>query len=363
VIPISSVQIGPREKELVGEVLDSGMLAQGPMVARMEAQFAELCGVRHAVAVSNGTVSLMAALQAMGVGPGDEVLTTPFTFVATLNAVLHVGAVVRFADIDADDFLIDPQSCAPFAGRIKAVVPVHLYGQSADVPALRAVLGADIPLLEDAAQAHGATLDGRTVGSFGVGSFSFYGTKNLTTGEGGMVTTDDDHLADQIRLLRNQGMRARYQYELPGHNFRMTDLQAAIGVAQLERVGDIIATRNANAAALTAGLGDLEGLVTPIVRPNRTHVWHQYTVRITENARLSRNAFMEHLQAAGVGCGVYYPALVHDYDCYREHPRIRFDDTPIAARVVQEVVSLPVHPTLTSADLERIIEVVRGALS
>lgn len=362
-IPISSVQIGERERELVAQVLDSGMLAQGPMVARLEAAFAEVCGVAHAVAVSNGTVSLMASLQAMGVGPGDEVLTSPFTFVATLNAILHVGATVRFADIDADDFLIDPAACRSFAGSVKAVVPIHLYGQAADVPSIVSSLGSDIQVLEDAAQAHGATLDGKVVGSFGVGSFSFYGTKNLTTGEGGMVTTDDDGIADTIRLLRNQGMRARYQYELAGHNFRLTDLQAAIGVAQLERIDDVIAARQGNAARLTEGLAEVPGLVTPMVHTGRSHVWHQYTVRVTEEAKLDRDSFMAALGDAGVGCGVYYPRLVHDYDCYRGHPRIVADPTPVAAAVVDQVVSLPVHPKLSPQDLDSIIRAVRGALT
>ncbi len=360
-IPISSVQLGADEEALVLEVLRSGMLAQGPKVAQLEQGFAEVCGTEHAVAVSNGTVSLMAGLQALGIGPGSTVLTSPFTFVATLNAAVHVGATVRFADIDADDFLIDPEACRGLPD-IDAVVPVHLYGQPADVPSLRDALG-EVAVLEDAAQAHGATLDGRAVGSFGVGSFSFYGTKNLTTGEGGMVTTDDAGVADTVRLLRNQGMRDRYQYEMAGHNFRMTDLQAAIGIPQIARIGEVNAARQANASALTEGLSELEGLVTPVVRDGRTHVWHQYTVRITDDAKMGRDAFMDALRAEEIGCGVYYPHLVHDYDCFREHPRIVVEPTPVAASVLGQVVSLPVHPGLSDADLDRIVSVVRSVLS
>jgi dTDP-4-amino-4,6-dideoxygalactose transaminase len=361
VIPVSSVQLGPEEEALVLEVLRTGMLAQGPKVARLEADFAAVCGTEHAVAVSNGTVSLMAGLQALGIGPGSVVLTSPFTFVATLNAIVHVGATVRFADIDADDFLLDPAACGGLEG-IDAVVPVHLYGQPADVPALVAALG-DVAVLEDAAQAHGATLGGRAVGSFGVGSFSFYGTKNHTTGEGGMVTTDDSGVADTVRLLRNQGMRDRYQYELAGHNFRMTDLQAAIGIPQVARIRDIIATRQNHAALLTEGLAGLDGLVTPVVRAGRTHVWHQYTVRITPDAKLGRDAFMDALREHEIGSGVYYPKLVHDYDCFRDHPRITVDPTPVAASVVDQVVSLPVHPGLSRSDLDRIVSVIRSVLS
>lgn len=353
--------LGADEEALVLEVLRSGMLAQGPKVAQLEADFAAVCGTEHAVAVSNGTVSLMAGLQALGIGPHSTVLTSPFTFVATLNAIVHVGATVRFADIDADDFMLSPEACNGLDG-IDAVVPVHLYGQPADMAGLARSLG-DVAVLEDAAQAHGATIDGKAVGSFGVGSFSFYGTKNLTTGEGGMVTTDDDGVADTVRLLRNQGMRDRYQYEMAGHNFRMTDLQAAIGIPQVARINDVIASRQANASALTEGLTGLDGLVTPIVRPGRSHVWHQYTVRITDDAKVSRDDFMAALQAEEVGCGVYYPRLVHDYACFADHPRIVVEPTPVAASVVDQVVSLPVHPKLTDSDLDRIVSVVRSVLS
>lgn len=359
-IPISSVRLGPDVEALLLEVVRSGQVAQGPLVAEFEAEFAKLCGVEHAVAVSNGTVSLMAALQASGIGPGDEVVTSPFTFVATLNAVLHVGATVRFADIRDDDFLIDPQACRRFAG-VAAAMPVHLYGQMADVPAIVEALGSGTTIIEDAAQAHGATLRGQGAGSFGVGSFSFYATKNIATGEGGMVTTSDDGVADTVRLLRNQGMRARYQYELAGHNFRLTDLQAALGLPQLREIDHLIDARQANAAVLTEGLSGLEGLVTPVAHGDRSHVWHQYTIRVTQGAPVSRDALAEHLQANGVGCGVYYPRLVHDYDCYRGHPRIVDDPTPVAARVVGEVLSLPVHPGLTDADLGTIVDTVVGA--
>lgn len=361
-IPISAVELGPDVEALVIDVLRSGQVAQGPLVARFEEEFAALCGVPHAVAVSNGTVSLMAALQALGIGPGDEVLTTPFTFVATLNAILHVGATVRFADINEADFLLDPKVVAGI-GSPAAVVPVHLYGQPADVPAIVAALGGEVAVVEDAAQAHGARLGDRPVGSFGVGSFSFYATKNIATGEGGMVTTSDDEVADTIRLLRNQGMRARYQYELAGHNFRMTDLQAALGIPQLARIDQLVEARGNNARLLNEGLSGIEGLVTPVVHPDRTHVWHQYTVRITPDAKLGRDEFVDAMQRGGVGAGVYYPRLVHDYDCYRDHPRIADDPTPVARRVSGEVVSLPVHPGVSASEVERIVDVARAALT
>lgn len=359
-IPISSVHLGADVESLLLQVVRSGQVAQGPLVAEFEAEFAKLCGVEHAVAVSNGTVSLMAALQASGIGPGDEVLTSPFTFVATLNAILHVGATVRFADIGADDFLLDPAACGAFAS-VSAVMPVHLYGQMADVPAIVSSISGTPVVIEDAAQAHGATLRGGGAGSFGVGSFSFYATKNIATGEGGMVTTSDAGVADTLRLLRNQGMRARYQYVLAGHNFRLTDLQAALGLPQLRRIDKVIESRQRNAATLSEGLAGIDGLVTPMVAEGRSHVWHQYTVRVTSDAAITRDQLAEHLESNGVGCGVYYPRLVHDYDCYRDHPRIVDDPTPVAARVVGEVLSLPVHPNLSESDLATIVETVAGA--
>ena len=362
-IPITSVHLGPETEALVLEVLRSGMLAQGPKAAEFEQLFAEWIGVDHAIAVNNGTTALVAALQAAGIGPGDEVITSPFTFVATLNAILEAGATARFADIDADDFLIDPATVVPLINdRTRAIMPVHLYGQAADIPVLAAVTaGRDITLVEDAAQAHGATIDGRAVGTFGIGCFSLYATKNFTTGEGGLVTTNDSAIADQLRLLRNQGMRARYQYEVPGHNYRMTDLQAAVGIPQIRTADAVNDARRHNAAVLSEGLADVPGLATPVVRPGRGHVFHQYTIRVTADAPVTREAFMERLVEFGIGHGIYYPKAVYDYDCYRSHPGVAGDRSPVAERVASQVVSLPVHPNLSEDDLARIVESVRKA--
>lgn len=359
-IPITSVQFGADTEELVLGVLRSGHIAQGPMVARFESEFAELLGVEHAVAVSNGTVSLLAALQAAGVGPGSEVITSPFTFVATINAAVHVGATVRFADIEPDTMCLDPSALEPVRNeRTAALMPVHIFGQPADMPGLIATAGEDTLMIEDAAQAHGAEVAERAAGTYGIGSFSFYATKNLTTGEGGMVTTNDAAIADTVRLLSNQGMRARYQYEMPGYNLRLTDLQAAVGVSQLAGYDEVLRRRRANAAALTAGLADVEGCICPTVADGRTHVWHQYTIRATGDAPRSRDATVEALHAAGIGAGVYYPKLAWDYDCFSGHPRIVTDPTPIAAEVVGQVISLPVHAALTDAEIDQIITETR----
>jgi len=364
-VPISKVPVNEDIESLVLEVLRSGHLAQGPMVARLEAAFAELCAVPHAIAVSNGTVALEAAAAALGLGPGDEIITTPFTFAATANAMLHTGATVRLADIEPDTFTLDPEAVESLVGpRSRAIVPVHLYGHCADMTALAALAERDgLALIEDAAQAHGATWKGAPAGGFGVGCFSLYATKNVTSGEGGVVTTRDDDVAARLRLLRNQGMSRRYQYDLPGHNWRLTDVQAAIALPQMDRLAERTAARRRNAAVLSAGLADLPGLITPTTHAAAEHVFHQYTVRVTPDAPLGRDALAAALDAAGVDTGAYYPKLVGDYDCYASHPNLVVDPTPRAARAAREVLSLPVHPELTHEQLERVVTAVRDAFT
>jgi len=362
-IPVTAVVLGSEEEAAVLAVLRSGVLAQGPVVAELERRFAELHEAEHAVAVSNGTVALVAALKAMNVGRGHEVITTPFSFAATLNAILESGATVRFADV-RDDYTIDPASVeALVTPATKVILPVHLYGLPADMPALSAIAERHgLQILEDAAQAVGARIGSRPIGNYGVATFSLYATKNIFTGEGGMITTPDGRIADRLRLLRNQGMRVRYHYEEPGHNWRMTDLQAAVGVPQMRRVGELITRRSANAERLSAGLADVPGLRLPSARDGRTHVWHQYTVRISDDAPVSRDDVTKTLEARGIGYGLYYPRLMHDYPCYDGHPRICRDDTPLARAAAAQVVSLPVHQHLSGTDLDRIVSAVREAL-
>lgn len=359
-IPITTVKFGPDEEREVLEVLRSGAIAQGPKVAQFESEFAAMHRVRHAIAVNNGTTALVAALQALDLGPGDEVITSPFTFVATLNAILETGATARFADITPDDFNVDPESVASaVTDKTKVLLPVHLYGQMADMePIARLAEERGLHILEDAAQSHGATYRGRSAGTYGLGSFSLYATKNLTTGEGGIITTDDDALADKLRVLRNQGMRARYVYEMAGHNYRLTDLQAALGLPQLRRYQSIVEARKRNAARLIEGLEDVPGIVVPRELEGRSHVWHQFTIRVTDEARVDRDAFVEGLHAEGIGAGVYYPRLLWDYDAYRDHPRVIQREAPVAEQVARQVVSLPVHNALTGDDLDAIVAAV-----
>lgn len=359
-IPINAVDVRDAEP-LVTEVLRSGMIAAGPMVRRLEEEFAGVAGTRHAVAVNSGTTALVASLQVLDLAPGDEVITSPFTFVATLNAILQAGATARFADIDPVSCTLAPDAAAAaVTDRTRVLMPVHLYGQTADMGALALLAQRHgMTVLEDAAQALGARFDGRPAGSFGVGCFSLYATKNVTTAEGGVITTDDDTLADALRVLRNQGMRSPYVYELAGHNYRMTDIHAALGIPQLARLGEITAARARNAATLTEGLAASPGLLTPVAAPGREHVWHQYTVRVTDRAAVDRDELAVRLGEAGVGTGIYYPRPVFDYDCYRAHPLVRATEVPVAARVSREVLSLPVHPGLTAADLDKIVTTVR----
>ena len=363
-IPISTVRLGPEVEAMVLEVLRSGLIAQGPIVKRLEDGFAELTGVKHVVAVNNGTTALIAAVNVLDLQPGDEVITSPFTFVATLNAIIAAGATACFADIGAADFNMDSQAmAAAITPRTKVLLPVHLYGQCADMESISGVASDhELHLIEDAAQAHGAQVGDRVAGSWGIGCFSLYATKNITSAEGGLISTNDDAIADRLRVLRNQGMRQRYQYEMAGNNYRLTDLQAAVCVPQLSTYEANVAARQRNASVLTEGLSAVPGVVPPAALPGRHHVWHQYTILIEDGARLARDEVIDGLVAAGIGCGIYYPKLVFDYDCYREHPQVVAGSFPVASDVVRRCLSLPVHQYLTDSDLDRIVSTVSSLM-
>jgi dTDP-4-amino-4,6-dideoxygalactose transaminase len=346
------------ERAAVLAALDSGQLAQGPRVASFEQAFAEYIGARHAVAVNSGTAALHVALLAHGVGAGDEVIVPAFSFAATANAVLHTGARPVFADVRDDDFGIDAAQVARLmTPRTRAVVAVHLYGQTCDITAVAAICATrGVALIEDAAQAVGARHGGRTAGSFGTGAFSFYATKNLQTGEGGMLTTDDDGIADRARMLRSQGERTRYVTEALGYNYRMTEIAAALGLAQMAKIDAWNARRRANAATLTAALRDVDGIVTPLEIDGRSHVYHQYTVRVTDG-RDARDALRAALRERGIESGVFYPAPIHRQPLY---VRLGYGDMelPVSQRLADEVLSLPVHPSLSEEDLSEIVAAI-----
>lgn len=354
-IPAAKPIIGDPERDAVDRVLRSGMLAQGPEVAAFEEEFAGVVSGRQCVAVNSGTSALHLALLAAGIGAGDEVIVPSFTFAATANSVVLAGARPVFADIELDHFCLDPDAvAAAITPRTRAIMPVHLYGHPA--PMDRFALLAerhDLLLIEDAAQAHAAALHGTPVGAFGTAAaFSFYPTKNMTSGEGGMVTTADEQIARRVRLLRNQGMEQRYRNEVVGFNTRMTDIHAAIGRVQLRRLGEWTAQRQANARVLDAGL---EGVVTPKVADGATHVYHQYTIRVPGH---DRDAFVEQLAARGVGSGVFYPIPNHELVSLAPYaPTHELSRTRQAAA---ECLSLPVHPSLSQDDLATIIEAVNA---
>jgi dTDP-4-amino-4,6-dideoxygalactose transaminase len=353
-IPIAKPQLGEEEKAAVMAVLDSGMLAQGRRVAEFEARFAELCGVRHAVAVASGTAALWLALLAHGIGLDDEVITTPFSFIASANCALYVGAKPVFVDIEPDTYLIDANAIeARITDRTRAILPVHLYGQPCDMAAIMEIARRhNLVVIEDACQAHGATFEGRAVGSFGTGCFSFYPTKNMTTGEGGIVTTNDDALAERLRLLRNHGQSQRYRHDVLGYHFRTTEIQAAIGLVQLEKLSTWNEWRVANAHYLSERL---QGVQVPVVRPNRWHVFHQYTIRVADDRR---QALQDHLTKQGIGTAIHYPYPIHRQPVYQS---LGYSDVlPQAEAASRQVLSLPVYPALSQSDLDRIVAAVNG---
>jgi perosamine synthetase len=351
-IPAARPEIGDEERAAVDRVMRSGMLAQGPEVAAFETEFSAIANGFHSIAVNSGTSALHMAFLAAGVGPGDEVIVPSFSFAATANSVALSGATPVFVDIEPDYFAIDPAVIeAAITPRTKAIMPVHLYGHPANLVVIKAVADKHgLLLFEDAAQAHAASVDGIPVGAWGIaGSFSFYPTKNMTSGEGGMITTPSDEVARIARLLRNQGMERRYENEVVGFNTRMTDIHAAIGRVQLAKLAGWTAKRQANAAFLSS---NLEGVVTPPTAPGAVHVFHQYTIRVVDQ---DRDAFVDELTKRGVGSGVYYPTPIHRL------PSFRLDlDLPVTELATTQVVSLPVYPSLSENELETIVESVNA---
>lgn len=351
-IPVAKPMIGQEELDSVRDALVSGQLAQGAQVAAFERRFAEMCQTREAIAVSSGTAALHIALLAHGVGPGDEVITSPFSFAATGNTVLLTGARPVFADIDPVTYNLSPEQIErAITPRTKAIMPVHLYGYPAAMDRIMALASAyELAVIEDACQAHLATFQDKPVGGFGTGCFSFYATKNMTTGEGGMVTTNDPEIAERARLYRSHGQRERYTHIAIGDNLRMTDFQGALGLAQVEKLPGLNDRRRANAAYLTGRLG--ESVTTPVIETGYQHVFHQYTIR----ARGDRDQWVEALKARGIGTGVHYPRPIHQQPFYVEQGYAV--SLPEAERASREVLSLPVHPALSDEDLARVADEV-----
>ncbi|MCW5875071.1 MAG: DegT/DnrJ/EryC1/StrS family aminotransferase [Anaerolineales bacterium] len=357
-ISIAKPIIEDEEKQAVLQVLESGVLAQGPRVEEFEKSFARMCGVEHAVATSSGTTALHTALLAHKIGQGDEVITSPFTFIASANSILYVGGKPVFVDIDPNTFNIDPAKIeAAITQKTKAIMPVHLFGLSCDMEAIQAIADKyNLIVIEDACQSHGASFRGKRVGSFGTGIFSLYPTKNITSAEGGMITTNDSKLADECRIIRQHGMRRRYYHDDLGFNFRMTDVHAAIGNEQLKKLGRFNSARQKNAKFFNE---NLQFVQTPRTPEGYEHVYHQYTIKVPSD---KRDALVEHLKERGVGSGVYYPVPVHKQSYYVNELGYRVSLRE-AEQAAEQVLSLPVHPGLSGADLEVIVNQVNSFLA
>lgn len=357
-IPIAKPIIGKEEEKSVVQVIRSGMLVQGEKVEEFEGKFAKYCGTKFAVATDNGTAALIAALTSVGVGEGDEVITTPLTFIATANSIVFTGAAPVFVDIDLVTFNLDPEKIeAAITKKTKAILPVHLYGLMADMKAINKIAKKhNLVVIEDSAQAHGADIEGKKAGSWGLaGCFSFYPSKNMTTGEGGMITTNSKQFADSCRLIRNQGMGNQYQYKRVGYNFRMTNIAAAIGVEQLKKLEKFTKGRIENAKYLNKKFERTKGVITPKVPEKYRHVYHQYTIRIDHNYPISRDQLVTKLRRGGIDARIYYPKLLSDESFLKKYVK---KDLNIARSLHKQILSLPIHPSLMEKDLNKIAEVI-----
>jgi perosamine synthetase len=341
-IPIAKPLIRDEEENAILEVIASGQLVQGPRVREFEERFAEYCGVSYGVATSSGTTALHIAVLAHQIGPSDEVITSPFSFIASANCALYVGARPVFVDIEPDFFTIDPTKIEErITEKTRAIIPIHLYGQACDMDAIVEIAQKhNLVIIEDACQAHGATYKGRSVGSFGTACYSLYATKNITTIEGGMILTNDPH-----------GSPRTYEHTMLGYNMRMTDLAAAIGLVQLKKLDEWNSIRRKNAAFLSSNLSKIKGVVTPKIRDHSEHAFHQYTIRIAD-----RDNSAQKLREKGVGVGIHYPTPIHKQPLYQG---LGYSDVlPNAETASREVLSLPVHPSLSQDDLDTIIQAV-----
>ncbi len=373
------------EINAVIEVLKSGRLTMlvGDITKRFENEFARIHGVKHAIAVANGTVALHVALRAAGIGPGDEVITTPFTFVASASTILHQNAIPVFADIDRETFNIDPISIEErITDKTRAIVVVHLCGHPAEMDEIMKIAEEhDLIVIEDCAQAIGAEYKGRIVGSMGkINAFSFYLSKNITTGEGGMVLTNDDELAEKARLIRHHGEPKWYTYVLLGYNYRMTEIQAALGLAQLKRLDELNRRRREIAKIYTDELEDLDALQLPVERKHVKHAWHIYNALIDlDKVRKNRDEIVKAIKAENVWISVCYPTVLYleplfqekmghgkgcPWNCPLYGRNIKYEKglCPNAEWVSERVITLPTQPALKDDDAIDIARAVKKVI-
>lgn len=361
-IPIAKPNFSNEENIAVKEVLKSGIIASGPKTKKFENEFADYIGVKHAIAVTNGTIALDVALKALNLQPGDEVITSGFSFISSGNCILFQKARPVFVDIDPKTFNIDTTDVVEkITQKTKAIIAIHMFGHPAKMDILNEISQEkNIALIEDAAQAHGAEFYEKKVGSIGdMACFSFYATKNMTTGEGGMITTNEKKIADKIRLLINHGQNRRYNHEILGYNYRMTEICAAIGLVQLRKLEKFNNKRILNAYKLNKGIHEFSGLSEPYIKNNVKHVFHQYVIRVEENYSKSRDELANLLTEKGIGNAVHYPIPIYKQNLYRKmgnHNQVNCHFTEDACT---RVLSLPIHPLVNDNDLEYILNVLK----
>ena len=360
-IQLIRVRVSRRARRQVGRVLKSGQLASGPLVKKFETALGDYTNAHNVMAVSNGTSALQIALRALDLGPGDEVITTPFTFGATWNAILSTGATLVYVDISSENFNIQiDQMAEAITSRTRVLLPVHLYGSPLDLQSLQTTAQRkEIRIVEDCAQAIGAKSRELHVGTLDIGTFSFYATKNITTGEGGAVTSRDDEYSRRVRLLRNQGFESPYNYEILGENHRMTDIAAAIGLGDLATYDKRLSQRARNAEFLLKRLSGVESLFLPAVPPRSVHSWHQFTIRVLGERMMDRDHLAAFLRSRKIGVGIYYPKSLNSYECFNQHPNVAHRFTvPIAEKTARTCLSLPIREGLRRSELERVCDTI-----
>ena len=345
------------EINAVVEVMKSGMIAQGPKVQEFEEKFAEYVNTKYAITTNSGTSALHVSLLSIEIKEGDEVITSPFTFAASGNSILYTGARPVFADIDPETYTLDPNTIENLINdKTKAILPVHLYGQAADMdPIMKIAKEYDLKVIEDAAQAHGAEYKNKKIGSIGdAGCFSFYPTKNMTTSEGGMITTNNEEIAENAKIYKAHGSAIKYKHTVLGYNFRMTDIAAAIGIQQLKKIDKFNKIRNENAKYITQGLKEVKGIKTPTVRENSKHVFHQYTIEVEAE---KRENWIEYLTENNIGTGIHYPIPLYKQPLYEKLGYQQKE--PETEKAANRVISIPIHPSLTQKDLDTIIQTIK----
>lgn len=356
IIPLSRPTVTEAQLQAALDVLKSGNYILGENVKRFEEEFAKFCGTRYAVAVSSGTSALHLALLALGIGPGDEVITTPFTFIATANAIVMTGATPVFVDIEPETLTIDPSKIdAAITPKTKAIIPVHLYGHPADIKEISKIAKKrSLKVIEDACQAHAAEAEGKKIGALGdIGCFSFYPSKNMTVcGDGGMITTDDATLAEKMRRLRDVGRKDKYTHDMFGYNYRLSEVSAAIGLEQLKDLPEWTEKRRALARAYAMHLKEVDGIGLPKEKAGARHVYHMFVIRSAK-----RDELAEFLKGRGIQTGIHYPTPVHLQPAY-SHLKIKPGTFQVSEQASKEVISLPLFPSMTEEQVKTVCDAI-----